>query len=69
MNYIFLSFGVPAKSGIDNDLIEAFDIGRKVVADFIDSLLGDDTSNQSGTKGRHVVFVTDTYIECISSSL
>ena len=35
----FLSFGVPAKPGIANDLIEADDIGRKAVADFIDSLL------------------------------
>ena len=35
----FLSFGVPAKTGIAKDLIEADDIGRKAVADFIDSLL------------------------------
>ena len=35
----FWSFGVPAKSGIAKDLIEADDIGRKAVADFIDSLL------------------------------
>ena len=35
----FLSFGVPAKPGIAKDLIEANDIGRKAVADFIDSLL------------------------------
>ena len=35
----FLSFGVPAKPGIAKDLIEADDIGRKAVADFIDSLL------------------------------
>ena len=35
----FLSFGVPAKPGIAMDLIEADVIGRKVVADFIDSLL------------------------------
>ena len=34
-----LSFGVPAKPGIAKDLIEANDIGRKAVADFIDSLL------------------------------
>ena len=34
----FLSFGVPAKPGIAKD-IEADDIGRKAVADFIDSLL------------------------------
>ena len=32
----FLSFGVPAKPGIAKDLIEAGDIGRKAVADFID---------------------------------
>ena len=30
---------MPAKPGIAKDLIEADDIGRKVVADFIDSLL------------------------------
>ena len=35
----FLSFGVPAKPGIAKDFIEANDIGRKAVADFIDSLL------------------------------
>ena len=35
----FLSFGVPAKTGIAKDLIEADDICRKAVADFIDSLL------------------------------
>ena len=35
----YLSFGVPAKPGIAKDLIEADDIGRKAVADFIDSLL------------------------------
>ena len=35
----FLSFGVPAKPGIAEYLIEADDIGRKAVADFIDSLL------------------------------
>ena len=35
----FLSFGVPAKPGIAKDLIEADDMGRKAVADFIDSLL------------------------------
>ena len=35
----FLSFDVPAKPGIAKDLIEADDIGRKAVADFIDSLL------------------------------
>ena len=34
-----LSFGVPAKPGIAKDLIEADDIGRKTVADFIDSFL------------------------------
>ena len=34
-----LSFGVPAKPGIAKDLIEANDIGRKAVADFIVSLL------------------------------
>ena len=35
----FLSFCVPAKPCIAKDLIEADDIGRKAVADFIDSLL------------------------------
>ena len=35
----FLFFGVPARRGIAKDLIEADDIGRKAVADFIDSLL------------------------------
>ena len=39
----FLSFGVPAKPGIAKDLIEADDIGRKAVADFIDSLLAKKT--------------------------
>ena len=39
MNCTFFSFGVPAKPGIAKDLIEADDIGRKAVADFIDSLL------------------------------
>ena len=34
-----MSFGVPAKPGIAKDLIEADDIGRKAVADFIDLLL------------------------------
>ena len=34
-----MSFGVPAKPGIAKYLIEADDIGRKAVADFIDSLL------------------------------
>ena len=35
----FLSFGVPAKPGIAKDLIKADAIGRKAVADVIDSLL------------------------------
>ena len=35
----FWSFGVPAKPGIVKDIIETDDIGRKAVADFIDSLL------------------------------
>ena len=35
----FLSFGVPAKPGIAKDLIEAGALGRKAVADIIDSLL------------------------------
>ena len=40
----FLSFGVPAKPDIAKDLIEADDIGRKAVADFIDSLLVENLS-------------------------
>ena len=39
MNCTFRLFVVPAKPGIAKDLIEANDIGRKAVADFIDSLL------------------------------
>ena len=34
-----LSLGVLAKPRIAKNLIEAYDIGRKAVADFIDSLL------------------------------
>ena len=44
MNCTFLSFGVPAKPNIAKDLIEAGDIGRKAVADFIDSLLVENLS-------------------------
>ena len=40
----FLSLGFPAKPGIAKDFIEANDIGRKVVADFIDSLLVENMS-------------------------
>ena len=40
----FLSFGVPAKPGIAKDLIETNDIGRKAVADFIDSRLVENVS-------------------------
>ena len=40
----FLSFGVPPKPGITKDLIEADDIGRKALADFIDSLLFENLS-------------------------
>ena len=39
-----LSFGVPAKPGIAKDRIEAGDICRKPVADFIDSLLAENLS-------------------------
>ena len=39
MNCTFLSFCVPAKPGIAKDLTAADGIGRKAVADFIDSLL------------------------------
>ena len=38
MNCTFLSFGVSAKPGTAKDVIEADDIGRKAVADFIVSL-------------------------------
>ena len=44
MNLYFLFFGVPAKPGISTDLIEADDIARKAVADFIDSLLVENLS-------------------------
>ena len=44
MNPYFLSFGVPAKPGIAKDLIEADAITRKVVADFIDSVLVENLS-------------------------
>ena len=40
----FLSFGVPAKPGIAKALIEADEIGKKAVADFIDSLLVENLS-------------------------
>ena len=39
-----LSFGVHAKPGIAKNLIEADDIGRKAVSDFIDSLLVENLS-------------------------
>ena len=35
MNPYVSSFGVPAKPGIAKDIIEADDIGRKAVADFM----------------------------------
>ena len=44
MNSSFLSFCVPAKPDIAKDLIETDDIGRKAVADFIDSLLVENLS-------------------------
>ena len=44
MNPYFLSFGVPAKHGIAKDLIETDGIGRKTVADFIDSHLVENLS-------------------------
>ena len=44
MNFTFLSFGVLAKTYIAKELIEAGDIGRKAVADFIDSLLVENLS-------------------------
>ena len=40
----FLSFGVPVKPGIAKDIIEADEISRKAVADFIDSLLVENRS-------------------------
>ena len=40
----FLSSGVPAKTGIAEDLSEADEIGRKAVGDFIDSLLVENMS-------------------------
>ena len=40
----FLYFGVVAKPRIAKDLIEPDDIGRKAVADFIDSLLVENLS-------------------------
>ena len=39
-----LSFGIAAKPDIAKDLIEADDIRRKAVADFIDSLLVENLS-------------------------
>ena len=44
MNCMFFTFDVPAKPGIAKDLIEADNIGRKAVADFIDSLLVENLS-------------------------
>ena len=38
------SLGVTSKPGIAKDLIEADDIGRKAVAEFIDSLLVENLS-------------------------
>ena len=35
---VFLSFDVPGKPGIAKDFIEAGDIGRKAIEDFIGSL-------------------------------
>ena len=40
----FVSFDVPAKPGLAKALIELDDIGRKAVADFIDSLLVENLS-------------------------
>ena len=42
----FLSFGAPAKPGLAKTLIEADDIGKNAVADFIDSLLVENLSSQ-----------------------
>ena len=43
-NELYLLFRVPAKPGIAKDLIEADTIGRKAVADFIDSILVENLS-------------------------
>ena len=40
----FLSFCVPAKPGTAKDVVEADAIGRKAVADFIDSLIVENLS-------------------------
>ena len=40
----FMSFGIPVKPGIAKDLIEADDISRKAVANFIDLLLVENLS-------------------------
>ena len=40
----FLSFGVPVKPGIAKDIIEADEISRKAVADFIGLLLVENRS-------------------------
>ena len=44
MNPYYLFFGVPDEPGIAKDLIEADGIGRKAVADFIDSPLVENLS-------------------------
>ena len=52
MNCTFLSFSVPSKPGKAKNLIEADDIGKKAVADFIGSLLVEDlffTTPQNAT--------------------
>ena len=55
MNLYFLSFGVPAKPGIAKDLIEADDIARKAVVDFIDSLLVENLSFTTPLKCYKVI--------------
>ena len=44
MKPYFLSFVVPAKPGIAKYLIDANDIGRKAVSDFIDPILVENLS-------------------------
>ena len=53
MNPYFLSSCVPAKPGIAKGLIEPNDIGRKAVADFIDSLLSENLRALRSVFGQH----------------
>ena len=51
----FLSLVVPANPGIAKDLNEADDIGRKAVADFIDSLLVKKSVFRNPIKGHKLI--------------